>query len=43
MSDTSAGVPKKAPTAPAVIPIAALVKKPGGFEESVLYFSKRVE
>lgn len=31
IKDISAGVPKNAPTAPAVIPMPAFIKKPGGF------------
>ena len=33
--DTSAGVPTNAPIPPAVIPMAAFVKKLGGFPESL--------
>ena len=41
MSATSAGVPTKAPVAPAVIPSPALVRKLGGLPSGLENFSNR--
>ena len=41
ISDISAGVPTKAPHAPALIPSAAFLKKPGGLPSGFENFSNR--